>query len=113
MPHIERHGFRLHYEVVGRGFPLFLLPGAGADASVWRRAGFVSLLESDFACVLFDPPGIGESGVAADRGAWAVEAIADDVVAVADHLGSDRFALWGASTGGSVAMVVAVSIPAG
>ena len=40
-----------------------------------------------------------------------VDAIADDVVALADHLGFDRFAVWGQSAGGSVAMVVAVEHP--
>jgi pimeloyl-ACP methyl ester carboxylesterase len=111
MPRIECDGFELHYEVMGRGFPLFLLTGAGGDASVWQRAGFVSLLENDFACVLFDPPGVGESGVPSEPRAWAVDAIADNVVAVADHLGFDRFALWGASARGSVAIVVAVEHP--
>jgi pimeloyl-ACP methyl ester carboxylesterase len=111
MPRLERDGFELHYEVAGRGFPLFLLTGAGCDASVWRRSGFVSLLERQFACVLFDSPGVGQSSVPAEPSAWAVDAIAGNVVALADHLGFDRFALWGASAGGSVAMVVAVEHP--
>ena len=111
MARLERGGFALHYEVVGEGFPLVLLPGAGTDGSVWRRAGFVSLLEHEFACVLFDPPGMGSSEVPSDLEEWGVGAIAEDVVALADRLGFDRFALWGASAGGAAATIVAAEHP--
>jgi pimeloyl-ACP methyl ester carboxylesterase len=79
--------------------------------SVWRLAGFVSLLADEFACVLFDPPGIGLTEAPSDPRASAVGAIADDVVALSDQLGFDRFALWGASAGGAAAIVVAVEQP--
>jgi pimeloyl-ACP methyl ester carboxylesterase len=111
MPRFQRQGYALHYEVAGEGFPLLLLPGAGANGSAWRRAGFVSLLENEFACVLFDPPGIGSSEAPSDAEASAVARIAEDVVALADRLRFDRFALWGASAGGAAAMVVAVEHP--
>jgi pimeloyl-ACP methyl ester carboxylesterase len=110
MARLERGGFALHYEVVGEGFPLVLLPGAAADGSAWR-AGFVSLLEREFACVLFDPPGMGSSDVPSDLKEWGVGAIAEDVVALADELGFDRFALWGASAGGAAATIVAAEHP--
>jgi 3-oxoadipate enol-lactonase/4-carboxymuconolactone decarboxylase len=110
-PRLQRNGYALHYDVGGEGCPLLLLPGAAADGSVWLRAGFVSLLEDEFTCVLFDPPGIGLSEAPSDREASSVGAIADDVVALADELGFGRFALWGASAGGAVATVVAVEDP--
>jgi pimeloyl-ACP methyl ester carboxylesterase len=68
--------------------------------SVWLLAGFVSLLEQEFACVLFDPPGTGSSEVPSDLKEWGAGAIAEDVVALVDELGFDRFALWGQSAGG-------------
>lgn len=111
MARLERGGFALHYEVVGEGFPLVLLPGAASDGSAWHHAGFVSLLEHEFACVLFDPPGMGSSDVPSDLEEWGVGAIAEDVVALADQLRFDRFALWGASAGGAAATVVVAEHP--
>jgi pimeloyl-ACP methyl ester carboxylesterase len=57
MPRLQRDRYALHYDVAGEGFPLLLLPGAGASGRVWLRAGFVSPLQDEFACVLFDCAG--------------------------------------------------------
>jgi 3-oxoadipate enol-lactonase len=56
-------------------------------------------------------PGIGSSETPSDPAAAEVGKIADDVVALADQLRFDRFALWGASAGGAAAIVVAVEHP--
>src|SRR4051812_28265781 len=101
----------VHYEVAGRGFPLLLLPGAAADGAAWRKAGYVELLADTFACVMVDPPGMGRSAEPGDDAAFGVGAIASAVVEVADELGLERFAIWGASAGGSAGIVVAAEYP--
>jgi pimeloyl-ACP methyl ester carboxylesterase len=99
---------RLHYEVAGNGFPLLLIPGAGASGSAWHDAGYVEMLADSFACVTVDPPGMGGSAEPRDDAELSVESIARSIVGVADELGFERFAIWGASAGGSEATVAAV-----
>jgi pimeloyl-ACP methyl ester carboxylesterase len=73
-------------------------PGPLADAA--RRAGL--------RIVGIDRPGYGRSTSQPGRtiGGWV-----GDALAVADHLGIDRFATVGVSTGGSYALAVAASSP--
>ena len=102
---------KLHHELAGRGVPLILLPGAAADGSAWRQAGFVDGLEDMFQCVMVDPPGMGLSGWPADNGAFAAGSIAHAVVDIADRLELERFVIWGASAGAAPAIVVAAEHP--
>lgn len=109
MPHLRRDRYALHYETAGAGFPLLLLPGAAADGMVWWAAGYVDALSTSFRCVLVDPPGMGGSGTPARAEAYRVDAIAADVLALADELALDRFVVWGASAGGGVGVVLATA----
>ena len=59
-----------------------------------------------------DLRGHGRSDHPTDPGAYSFEILAADVVALADHLGWDRFALVGHSMGGAVAQLVALDQPA-
>ncbi|MGO9906621.1 MAG: alpha/beta fold hydrolase [Solirubrobacteraceae bacterium] len=51
--------------------------------------------------VLFDPRGHGQSDAPSDRRRHTVGDYVEDVLAVADELGFDRFAFWGHSDGRS------------
>jgi pimeloyl-ACP methyl ester carboxylesterase len=102
---------RLHHEVVGEGLPLLLVPGAAADGSAWREAGFVDALADAFTCVLIDPPGMGASPWPDSDDGFAAGAIARAVLDVADGLELDRFAVWGASAGSAPAIVIAAEQP--
>jgi 3-oxoadipate enol-lactonase / 4-carboxymuconolactone decarboxylase len=106
-----RDASAVHFELVGEGFPLFLLPGAAVDGSAWRAAGYVDELSSEFLCVIVDPPGMGRSKRPRARTACHAGNIAANVVAIADELGFERFAIWGASAGGAAGIVVAVEHP--
>jgi pimeloyl-ACP methyl ester carboxylesterase len=111
VPLLRRTGYTLHYETFGSGYPLFLLPGAAGDGMTWWSAGYVDELMSDFACVLVDPPGMGASGTPHRVDAYAVDAIAGDMLALADALGFDRFAVWGQSAGAALGFVLAATQP--
>ena len=102
---------RLHHEVVGEGLPLLLLPGAAADGSVWRHAGFVDALADAFTCVLIDPPGMGRTPWPDDDDAFTPAAIARAALDVADLLGAARFAVWGSSAGCAPSIVLAAERP--
>jgi len=75
----------------------------------WWSACYVDELSSDFTCVLVDPPGMGGSGTPHRVEAYSLDAIAGDVLALADALGLDRFAVWGQSAGAAVGFVLATA----
>jgi non-heme chloroperoxidase len=111
MPSITRDGLAIQFDVDGDGFPVILFPGAGGDASAWRHAGYVAALRERFTCVAIDPRGFGRSDTPPDPGGFAPSEHARDVLAVADSLGFDRFAMWGHSAGGAVTLTVATLSP--
>src|SRR3954447_898087 len=79
----------------------------GFDASFWQLAGYVSpLADAGLRCVPVNPRGLGGSTRPLDAGGYRVRELAADVLAVANRIGVERFAVWGASFGGAVAMVL-------
>lgn len=106
MPWMSSDDVRVHFEVVGRGFPVVMVPPGGFDGSFWQRAGYVGKLADGLTCVPVDARGLGRSARSPDGGGYRIGELARDVVAVADDMGFGRFALWGASFGGAVAMVL-------
>lgn len=86
---------------------MIFVTGLGGLASYWARQ--VERLAASFTCVTFDQPGLGQSS---DSGApWNTVGWAEDVLALADRLGAERFALVGHSTGGAIAQHVAAMAP--
>ena len=101
------------------GFADFGAPGRGGDTAVlWCHGGPGSRLEPAYVApaaveaglriVGIDRPGYGLSDPEPGRsiGGWVPEALA-----VADHLGIDRFVTVGISTGGAYALAVAARAP--
>jgi pimeloyl-ACP methyl ester carboxylesterase len=92
------------------GRPVLLLHGFTADRG--EVADVVGpLADRGWHAVAPDLRGHGRSGRPVDPDAYSFELMAADVVAVADHLGWDRFALVGHSMGGAVAQLVALDHP--
>lgn len=83
-----------------------LLPGLGADHTVWD-AVLPSL--AGFRIVRLQHRGIGESSPAPEG--WTTRDTAGDVVAVLDHLGLEQVAVYGHSLGGRIAQWVAADHP--
>jgi pimeloyl-ACP methyl ester carboxylesterase len=106
MPHIENEGIRIVYDVIGDGPPLVLLHGATLDGSVWSRAGYVDDLKTDYRLVIVDLRGHGRSDKPYDPESYRMDAMASDIVAVADAEGADRFGIWGWSQGTIVAWAI-------
>jgi pimeloyl-ACP methyl ester carboxylesterase len=82
------------------GIPLILLHGWSLDHRMW--APQFDGLARDFFCVAPDRRGCGRATAPADLAREA-----EDVIAIADFLGFDRFALVGLSRGATVALDVA------
>jgi pimeloyl-ACP methyl ester carboxylesterase len=111
MPQATRNGVRVHYDVVGHGYPLVMVAGATLHGSFWTRAGYVDALADQFRCVLVDPRGMGGSSRPAEPSDYSIRETTADVLAIAHQLELGRFAFWGGSLGGSVGLVLAAEHP--
>ena len=101
MPFASNHGVKLHYEVQGRGRPLFLHIGAVAEWDLWKLGGYPERLKG-YRLIMNDPRGRGESGRPKTLADHKLEKYADDVTAILDDLGIERAAFWGHSDGARV-----------
>ncbi|WP_170985240.1 alpha/beta fold hydrolase [Roseomonas sp. AR75] len=96
-------GVRLCYrDSGGEGAPIILLhPNTGTSA-VWEKQ-FPPLTQAGFRVIAFDRRGWGSSLAAPETGAQP-GSIAEDLAALADHLGLDHFHLLGVAGGGFAAL---------
>lgn len=107
MPTVHVSGLDLFYEAEGAGEPLLLLSGFGSDDTAWS---FVApTLAARYHIVRPDNRGTGRSS-APDR-PTSMRQLADDAVALLDHLGLERIHVAGHSMGGQIAQEVALAHP--
>ena len=106
MKTLERSGAALRYLREGAGVPVILLQGVGVVGAGWRPQ--IDGLGQRCSIVAPDNRGIGGSTF---TGALTVEDMADDVLAIADQEGFERFHLGGHSMGGLIAQAVALRAP--
>ncbi|MEA2144408.1 MAG: hypothetical protein QOI64_2838 [Solirubrobacteraceae bacterium] len=102
-------GSELHFERRGRGAPLLLIQGMGANGTHWGEP-FLTELERDFELILYDHRGIGRSAPL-QGGAITVASLATDALALLDALGVGETHVLGISMGGMVAQELALAAP--
>jgi pimeloyl-ACP methyl ester carboxylesterase len=112
--HTERlpgaDGTRINVAVGGRGRPVVLLHGFPQTHLMWRHVA--TELAADHLVICPDLRGYGASDKPADDGStYSKRTMAADVVAVARHLGADRFALAGHDRGALVAIRAGLDHP--
>jgi aminoacrylate hydrolase len=107
MPYAPIPDGRLYYETSGSGPPLVLVSGLAGSASFWRLQA--PRLAERFTVVTHDHRGVGRSS--RDAIAYSIEQMAGDTLALMDHLGIDRAALIGQSTGGAIGQHIAATRP--
>ena len=112
---VERAGGAIAYQVLDHvraweSSPSTVLfhHGLGARSECWD--GWTPALIGRFRLVRFDMRGHGASALPPDF-EWTLDATIDDVAAVADAVGAERFHLVGESTGGTVALAFAARHP--
>lgn len=109
MPRLTlRDGDELHYETMGRGPPLALIPGVLGKAEFF--AAFLPVLAERFTLILHDHRGCGRSTPAEID--YSIDQMADDLVQLLDGLGVARTHLVGHSAGGAIAQTLAIRQPA-
>jgi pimeloyl-ACP methyl ester carboxylesterase len=106
MPFYEKGNVRIHYQDVGSGFPLLLIPGGGLNATipfVTEKGPFNAIEEfkDEYRCIVADlrnaNGGQSSGPVEIDR-PW--DAYADDQLGLMDHLGIKQFLVMGFCIGG-------------
>jgi 3-oxoadipate enol-lactonase len=101
-------GAELYWERRGRGEPLLLIQGMSGTHLTWGEP-FLTRLEADFDCVIFDNRGIGNSAEAA--GPFTIADLAADPLTVMDAVGFESAHVLGISMGGMVAQELALAAP--
>ena len=106
MPFYERDSVKIHYQEVGSGFPLLIIPGGGLNASLPLLETSVPFnpmetYKDDFRCISADlrnaNPGQSVGPLEVDR-PW--DSYSDDHLGLMDFLGIDKFLVMGFCIGG-------------
>src|SRR5262244_4030980 len=105
MPFYERGDVRIHYEEVGSGFPLMIIPGGGLNSTVAGLATHpfnpMEEFKGEYRCIAADlrnANGGQSSGPLEIDRPW--DAYADDQLGLMDHLGIGEFLVMGFCIGG-------------
>src|SRR5262245_53990577 len=100
MPVAAPNGVDLYYELHGSaGEPLVLVHGFTGDMTDWRHQ--IRDLAGTFHLLVLDNRGHGRSHAPVEESAYTIEQMAEDVEALAAHVGFSRFHLLGHSMGGA------------
>src|ERR1700722_8198981 len=96
-----RDGVQLAYRELGEGRPLILIHGYQGDAMLLVEAGLAGKLAAQgYRVILPDLRGHGDSARPHDPAAYPPDALADDGLALIEHLGLTEYDLGGYSLGG-------------
>jgi pimeloyl-ACP methyl ester carboxylesterase len=104
VPHLDRGGVAIHYEVHGHAgeTPLLLTHGYGASAEMW--APNLAALGADRLVITWDIRGHGLSASPDDQACYSQEASVADMAAILDACGHERAVLVGHSLGGYLSL---------
>ena len=101
-------GVNLYYESHGTGEPLVLIPSTAFSAEVWKPYQ-VPQLSKSVNLIIHDPRGSGRS--TASQQVYTLEQMANDVIALLDHLEIPSAHVLGHSMGGRIALTMALNFP--
>jgi pimeloyl-ACP methyl ester carboxylesterase len=101
-------GTPVAYDRSGAGPAIVLLHGGGGSRQEWHEAGYVRRLRDDFTVIAVDLRGHGESGLPTEPAAYTTDKMGQDILAVTDACGVERFIIWGMSYGGNIGRYLAV-----
>jgi 3-oxoadipate enol-lactonase len=108
MPTADVNGQTLYYEVHGEeGEPLLAVMGLAANTLAWTLQ--MQPFGEHHRAVFFDNRDVGQSSEA--DGPYTIADMAQDALALADHLELESFHLVGVSMGGAIAQEMALAAP--
>ena len=113
MPYTITNGIRTYFEDDTTGgddpVPLVLLHGFTGSMGQWVAAR--PLLTDEHRVVVYDLRGHGRSDAPEDESSYSIQAYAEDLRALLDHLGVQHAHILGSSFGGMVALEFAFAYP--
>lgn len=105
--HVISGGSKIFYHERGKGEPLILLMGFGADGKVWEK--HAAVYEQHFRCIILDNRGVGLSDQ--PKGPYTTAMMAADTISVMNHAGVSKARVAGISMGGAIAQELAIGYP--
>jgi pimeloyl-ACP methyl ester carboxylesterase len=113
MPSFTTSGLSIAYEVTGEGPPVLLIHGFASSGKVnWVDTGWVeTLTEAGYQAIMIDNRGHGQSDRPHDPELYYPTQMAEDALALLDHLGIERAAVMGYSMGARIAAFLAFHHP--
>ena len=84
MPHLNRDGVRLYYEVHGDGPPLLLTHGYSSTSAMWTAQ--IAPLSKSFKLIIWDMRGHGSSDYPTDQSLYSEAHTVEDMAAVLDEV---------------------------
>ncbi len=110
MPEVAVHGATLSYDVKGEGDQLLLVAGCGQPAVAWHLSLVPALVGEGYRVATFDNRGVAPSS--SPPAPYSVEEMADDALALLDHLGwEEPVFVAGHSLGGWIAETLVLDHP--
>ena len=100
-------GVNLYYETYGQGVPLVLIPSTAFSGEVWKPSQLP--LADSTQLILHDPRGCGRT--TETQKVYTINQMANDIVALLDHLKIPSAHLVGHSMGGRIALETALNFP--
>ena len=100
-------GVNLYYETHGQGESLVLVPSTAFSVEVWKPSQMP--LANSTQLILHDPRGCGRTSVT--QQVYTINLMANDIVALLDHLKVESAHLVGHSMGGRIALEMALNFP--
>jgi pimeloyl-ACP methyl ester carboxylesterase len=111
MPEATINGYRMHYEVYGKGQPLVMIHGGlgGGEGCAQMVQHHADTLSGRFRLIFYDRRGAGLSETPADG--FSIENYTQDLLGLLTHLEIDRAHILGSSAGGPIALRFALDHP--
>jgi thioesterase CepJ len=104
------NGVRLVYQQRGEGTPLLMICGTGQTAAMWEVGTLLETVQAaGYSVVTFDNRGIPPSEC--PEPPWTTADMADDAIALIEHLEIGPCHVLGASLGANIAQTVALKRP--
>jgi len=108
VPNIKVGDINIHYEIEGKGKPLLMISGFGAQLSAWSDE-FISSLKPHFQLILFENRGCGLTDKPDME--YSIPLLADDAGGLLEMLGLKQIHVFGISMGGMIAQELALRHP--